>query len=185
MKDKNWFVESALLVAVLTGLLYSFGHFYFYRVRYEFGIDTISLGLSYESFIQAGASIVIAWFGRTWEFWAALVLIVVLYLVIQQLTKREYKVAFFNSATLTFVMSLVVIYASVSRYIPQRAATNVAIIEMAAESQRHRLILESDNNKVGYTIIASSSKLAFLSDGGEVSIHSFGNIKQIVVKPND
>ena len=180
MKKKHWILESAILIALGTGILYSFGHYYDYRIRFEFDIHTILLGVSPETLIHDGATILIAWFGSTKEFWVALSLFSVIVILIVFLKRKFQKMNRLNIVSVSLIISLIVLYSSVINYIPSRASIIAEAIEKFATSKRQSLIFGDDEIIEGYTIIGTPLKVAFLTSDNRVLVVQYTDIKRII-----
>ena len=177
MKEKIWILESAIILALTTGALYAFGHYYNYRMRFEFDIQTISLGISSETFIHDGATVLIAWFGTTKEFWIALLLVSIATAIFLLLSKKYNKPKFSNAVLLSLILGIVISYFSVTQYIPSRAKENAQAIKRLALVNRHALDLRDGSTAAGYTIIGSPSKIAFLTNEIKVMVISNADVK--------
>lgn len=184
MNGKHWILESAILLALGTGVLYAFGHFYDYRMRFEFGIHTISLNVSPETFIHDGATVVFAWMGSTIEFWVALSLLLAITILIVFLNRKSRKVHTSGVVLVSLIIGFTVLYVSVIRYIPSRAQYNAHSIEKLASLKRHSLIFENGEMIEGYTIIGTPSKVAFRTTDSRVLVVQYTDIKRIVVNPD-
>ena len=180
MKVKHWILESAILIALGTGVLYSFGHYYDYRMRFEFDIHTIPLGVSPEILIHDGATVLFAWVGSTKEFWGALFLLSVITILILFLNKKFQKINKTSIVPVSFIIGLIVLYSSVINYIPSRAHFIAEAVERLASSKRQSLILGNDELIEGYTIIGTSSKVAFLTSDNRVLVVQYTDIGRIV-----
>ena len=182
MRDKFWIIESAIFLALTTGILYAFGQYYDYRLRFEFDFQTIPLGVATETFIHDGATILIAWTGRTIEFWIAIALVLGIVVTIFLLKKIFRTIQVSSVINLSVILSMVIVYASVTHYIPRRAKSIALSLEKQATLQMHSLYLSNGTVVQGYTIISTSSKVAFLSNDRKVYIVSLSDIEGLMVK---
>ncbi len=164
-----------------TGVLYSFGHYYDYRIRFEFDIHTIPLGVSPETLIHDGATVLLAWIGSTKEFWLALSLLSVITILIVFLYRKFQKINKSTIVPVSLIIGLIVLYSSVINYIPSRAQFIAEAIEKLATSKRQTLIISNDEMVEGYTIIGTQSKVAFLTSDNRVLVVQYTDIKRIVV----
>lgn len=181
MKHNHWIFESAILIALGTCILYSLGHFFYYRIRYEFDIHTISLGVPTEVLIHDGATVIFAWFGSTKEFWIALIItsiVLVLYFLINNNLQNFFRV---NLLSISMLSTVIILYVSVIKYIPSRAGYNASAIVKLASSKRQLITLNNAETLEGYTIMGTPTKLAFLTFDNIVLVFEHSEIKNIAV----
>lgn len=180
MKEKHWILESAILITLGTGVLFSLGHYYDFRMRFEFGIPTIPLGISAETLIHDGVTILIVWFGSTKEFWIALSLLIPMAAGFVLLRKKYHRPNKIGLNALLVFLGLAVFYVSVIHYIPSRASAIAESIKRHAALQRQTIILRDHVSIEGYTIIGTPSKIAFLRSDNKVFIVQYSDIQRIV-----
>ena len=158
MTQKFWLFESAIFLAVSTGILYGFGGYYDYRFRFEFNIQTITLGHSPETLIRDGASILFAWIGTSIEFWIALSLFFLITLLLVYVPKQFKKIRVPNMVILSVLLGTIIIFMSVNLYIPSRAKENAQSIMEKASAKKHLLLMKDGLEVKGYTIIGTTFK---------------------------
>ena len=183
MRAKYWLFESAVLLAIITATLYMFGHYYDYRLRFEFNLQTIPMGLSYDTLLQNGAAVVIGWFANSAEFWLALIIVLFILGMGKFVEIKESYIPFRNVTV--FLICLMTVYYSVSQSIPDRAKNNADSIRSHAAKKLQHLVLEDNTGLHGYTIISTMDRLAFLSNKGQVRVVLNSRIKQIDVTPKN
>lgn len=180
MKEKHWILESAILIALGTGILYSFGHYYDYRLRFEFDIHTIALGVSPETLIHDGATVMIAWFGSTKEFWVSLPLLALIIVLNVSLKRKFQNINKPANVLVTWIVCLIILYSSIVSYIPSRAQQISTAIEKLALLKRQSLYFDSGEVNLGYTIIGTPTKLAFLTSDNIVLVFHHTEVNRIV-----
>ena len=179
MKLENKLIDTALLLAVVTGFSYSFGAYFDYRLRYEFNIQNITLDQSPEIIIRDGFAILFSWLGGTLEFWIAVPLIILI-IFLMVYVDRKFKS---NWYILFFILIGLIFFRSVNHYIPTRAKNIEQIIKSKAQEMKHVLALKDGTKIKGYTIIGAPLKVAFLSSDQKALIIPYSEIRYI--KNND
>ncbi len=179
MKQKPWLLESAIFLAVSTGILYAFGGYYDYRFRYEFNIQTITLGHSPETLIRDGASILFAWLGTSTEFWIALSLVALITVLLVYVSRKSKKIRISNAILVSALLGASISYMSVNLFIPSRAKENAQSIMGKAPAKKHSLLMRDGSEVKGYTIIGTPSNVVFLSSDKKVLIVPYAEIKRL------
>ncbi len=180
MKQEHWLLESAIFLAVSTGVLYAFGGYYDYRIRYEFNIPTITLGHSPETLIHNGASIFFGWLGTSTEFWIALSLVTLITLLLVYVPRQFKTIRISNVVLLSASLGAIISFMSVNLYIPSRAKDNAQSIMRIAPAKKHSLLMRDGSEVKGYTIIGTPSKVAFFSSDKKVLVVPYAEIKRLM-----
>lgn len=176
-----WLLQSSVVVALVTALLYAFGANFEYRLRWEFGMQNVQFVRTTSDITYDGLIVVSAWFKTAQPYLLAAFGATCLLLLYSRFLKALSAV---TKRTLRISVVLLLVAVSglvINRFLQVRAAWIASRIRERAATGPHTLVTTGGRSLEGYVVVSSEERTAFLTRTGAIVIVDAKDIESVTL----
>lgn len=179
-----WLLQSSVIVALVTAILYALGANFDYRLRWEFGIQNIGFARSATDLTYDGLIVVSAWF-KTYQPYLLGILAISFAITFQ--FKPLHLLSVLNKRLAAALGGVVLMVASgilLNMFLRDRASTIASALREKSRNGLHTITLVDKSVVDGYVVMSNDQRTAILTRSGSMVIYSEKDISNFTMKLN-
>jgi hypothetical protein len=176
-----WLLQSSVIVAFVTGVLYAFGANYEYRLLWQLGLANVSIDRSTSDVIYDGLIIVSSWF-KTFVPYLILLIATALSVLVWRVLSRKTSWPSKSGLVILAVAVIVVCAIGINFHLRKRAAAVAGAQKNAAAASEHSVTLADGTRIDGFVVSSVVERTILIDAAGNTRIIPASEIKNVTIR---